>query len=433
MGEPLTAVEQVVLESLDLDGMVEGVRELVAIPSWGGRETPAQEWVAERIEAFGLALDLWEIDLEELAGHPAYSAELERDRALGVVGSLEGGEEGGSTLVLNGHVDVVPPGEEGLWSRPPFEGAVEDGAVHGRGSLDMKGGLVAGLFALKAVRDAGVRLDGSVHLQSVIGEEDGGSGTLAAVLRGYTGAGAVVMEPTKLSVAPAQAGAFNFRVRVPGRAAHGAVRNEGVSALEKAIVLHREILALEEERNRRLRSDPLFEGYSLPFPICIGTIRGGDWASSVPDHVTFEGRFGVSPAEEIEEARKSLERRIAEAADGDSFLRENPPSLEWWGGQFAPARTDPEHALVRTLTASFRDVTGREPRVEGMPYGADMGILVLEGGTPTVLFGPGDVRRAHRPDESVAITELEATARSLALLILRFCGIRGTERGPTAP
>jgi len=414
-------VEGRVLDALDLDGLVEAVRALVALPTWNGEETPAQELVAGWMADAGLAVDLWEIDLQELSRHPAFSAELERERPLGVVGTLEGVDDG-PTLVLNGHVDVVPPGDEELWSRPPFEPAVEQGRIHGRGALDMKGGLLAGLFAMKAVRDAGLTLAGDVHLQSVVGEEDGGLGTLAAILRGYTGDGAVVMEPTELAVAPAQAGAFNFRVRVPGRAAHGAVREEGVSAIEKAMVVYRAILGLEAARNHRLGQDPLYRRYRMPFPICVGTIRGGDWASSVPDHVTFEGRYGISPAEDPEEARRALEWAVAGAGDSDSFLRGHPPALEWWGGQFRPARTDPEHRLVQTLSASYGDATGREPRVEGMTYGADMGLLVHVGETPTVLFGPGDVRRAHRPDESLAVDDLVAAARSLALLLPRFCG-----------
>lgn len=414
-------VEGRVLDALDLDALVEAVQALVALPTWNGEETPAQELVAGWMADAGLAVDLWEIDMAELSRHPAFSAELDRERPLGVVGTLEG-EGDGPVLVLNGHVDVVPPGDEELWSRAPFEPVVEEGRIHGRGALDMKGGLLAGLFAMKAVRDAGLTLSGDVHLQSVVGEEDGGLGTLAAILRGYTGDGAVVMEPTELAVAPAQAGAFNFRVRVPGRAAHGAVREEGVSAIEKAMVVYRAILGLEAARNHRLGQDPLYRRYRTPFPICVGTIRGGDWASSVPDRVTFEGRYGLSPSEDPDEARRALEWAVAGAADADPFLRGHPPVLEWWGGQFRPARTDPEHRLVRTLSASYGDATGLEPRVEGMTYGADMGLLVHVGETPTVLFGPGDVRRAHRPDESLAVDDLVAATRSLTLLLLRFCG-----------
>jgi acetylornithine deacetylase len=425
----LTALERDVADAVDVDGLVRTARELVRIPSWNGRETAAQDFMAAAMADAGLAVDRWTIDLDELSRHPSFSAELERDEAIGVVGTWPGTGEVATdsgparTLVLNGHVDVVPPGDETLWTDLPFSGTVRDGRLYGRGALDMKGALVAGLYALRAVRSAGVRLAGDVHLQSVVGEEDGGVGTLASVLRGYRGDGAVVMEPTRLAVAPAQAGCLNFRVRIRGLAAHGAVRNEGVDAIEKMPTIMAGIRWLEEDRNRRLGGDPLFASYAFPFPICVGTVHGGDWASSVADHLTFEGRYGVAPGEDEDDARRELERAVADAAQGDPWLRDHPPELTWWGGRFTAARTDPEHPLVTTVRGAGSAVTGRELPLEGMTYGADMGTLATVGGTPAVLFGPGDIRRAHRPDEWVAIDDLAEVARTLAVAAVRFCGV----------
>ncbi|MGD2067330.1 MAG: ArgE/DapE family deacylase [Gemmatimonadota bacterium] len=411
---------------MDADGLLATARALVRIPTHEGNETPAQEAMADLMADAGLEVDRWVVDVEALARHPAFSAEIERHAPLGVVGTLPPSDAGGGrSLILNGHVDVVPPGDPALWSRPPFEAVVEEGRLYGRGALDMKGALVAGLFALRALRDAGVVLAGPVHLQSVFGEEDGGSGTLAAVERGYRADGAVVMEPTDRAVAPALAGALNFRIRVPGRAAHGAVREEGVSAIDNFLPVHRALRALEAERNRTLGDDPLFARYRLPFAICVGTLRAGDWASSVPDHLTLEGRFGVAPGEDLGAARESLERAVADAAAGDAFLATNPPRVAWWGGQFEPARTAPDHPVVEAVRTAVRDVDGTDPRVEGMTYGADAGLLVNHGHTPTVLFGPGDIRRAHRPDEWVAVDDLVAVARGLAVAAMRFCGAAG--------
>lgn len=418
----LTALEARVAESLDVAGMVEAAQRMVRLPSWGGEETPAQEAMASLMAGVGLDVDAWDIPMAEVVAHPAYAAEIEREHALGVVGTLPG-SGGGRSLILDGHVDVVPPGDPALWSHPPFAGVVVDGRLYGRGSVDMKGQLVAGLFALDALRRSGVTLEGDVHLFSVVGEEDGGMGTLASILRGYTADGAVVMEPTGLVVAPAQAGCLNFRVRIPGKAAHGAVREEGVSALEKLFPVYRALQELEAERNRRLGGDPVFRRYRTPYAICVGTVGGGDWASSVPDHVAIEGRYGVAPGEEPEAARAELAAALAVAAERDPFLRDHPPALEWWGGRFLAARTDSGHPLVESLRGAASAALGREVELEGMTYGADMGLLSNVARVPTVLFGAGDVRRAHRPDEWVGVDELEAQARALAVAAMRFCGV----------
>jgi acetylornithine deacetylase len=256
----------------------------------------------------------------------------------------------------------------------------------------------------------------------VVGEEDGGLGTLAAILRGPPADGAIVMEPTELIVVPVQAGCLNFRVRASGLAAHGAVRAEGVSAFEKLFALHDAIGSLEAERNAAFAGDPLFARYAVPFPISIGTMHGGDWASSVPDHATMEGRMGVRPGETFDAARRALEDAVAAAAARDPWMAEHPPAVEWWGGRFQPAVTSADDPLTRAVHGAATDVLGREAPLEAVPFGADAGLLVNVGRMPTVLFGAGDIRNAHRPDEHVSIGELVAMTRTLAVAVLRYCG-----------
>lgn len=416
----MTTAELRALDALDVEGMVNLTSELVRIPSVGGEEGTAQDRVADWMREEGLEVDRWRLDLDGLRAHPAFSAEVERASGVGVVGTL-GEDEGGRTLIFNGHVDVVPPGDPDQWRFDPWSGEVTETEVRGRGSLDMKGGLSAALFAARAIRDSGVRLTGTLLLESVIGEEDGGTGTLAAIERGYRGDGAVIMEPTNLAVCTAQAGSLNFRITVRGRSAHGCVRDEGVSALEKFLPIHEELLALEARRNHNTR-DPLFREYRIPFPLSVGIIRGGDWPSTVPDRVVAEGRYGVAPDEDPEEARAQFVDAVERAVRGDAFLKGNPPEIEWWGGTFHPARVSQEVAVVRELLGASTDLDGRAAPLAGVTFGSDMRLLVREGRTPAVLFGPGDVRRAHAPDESVAIRDLERTARTLILTALRFCG-----------
>ena len=417
--EEWTSQEGRVLDALDRDDLVESICALVAIPSMGGHETPAQEWVSALMTRIGLDVDVWELDFEALAQHPAHAVECERDRGLGVVGRLGEGS-GDASLILNGHVDVVPPGHDERWSGPPFVPRLEGDRIYGRGSVDMKAGLCSAIFAAKAIQDAGVRLAGTLLIESVIGEEDGGVGTLATISRGYRADGAIVMEPTNLEVATTGAGCFNFRVRVPGRAAHGALRSEGVSAIHKS---HRILAALDGlERDRNADGDPIIPG-DLPFPISVGTVSGGEWASSVPEEVVFEGRYGVRPGEDPEQARSALESAVAVAAGEDPFLRANAPEVEWWGGRYEACRINPDAGVAAAVREAHQVVTGRRAHVTGVPYGSDMALLVNHGATPTVLYGPGDVRNAHAPDEFVPIDEVVTAARSLALTVMRFCGV----------
>jgi len=421
--EQLTPLEARALEALDMDALVATASELIAFESWGGREVPIQEDVARRYRNAGLEVDCWELDLESLSRHPAVTAELTRERALGVVGRWGSGQ-GGPTLILNAHVDVVPAGEPERWTRAPFRGTVEGGRLWGRGAVDMKGALACALHAVTAVRDAGARLAGTVALHSVVGEEDGGLGTLATLVRGHTGDAAIVLEPTEGQVAPAQAGALSFRITLSGRAAHGALRTEGVNPIEHLERILRCLRDLETRRSARLQH-PLFRDLPIPFAICVGRVEAGIWASTVPESLVLEGRYGVGIGESPNEARRELEEAVSAAAAEDPWLAHHPPDVTWWGARFEPAAIDPEHPLVTTLAGAAATATGRDPRITGMPYGADMHLLVNKGGIPTVLFGPGDIRHAHAPDESVALAELEEVARTLVLVILRFCGATG--------
>jgi acetylornithine deacetylase len=423
----LSPLETRVLAAIDEDALLNDIRALVAHPSLGGTpaEVAVQHEAAQIMRAIGMDVDVWQLDLPALSTHPQASWEIERSEALGVVGSF-GSERGGRSLLFNGHVDVVPAGDLARWHSDPFVATLRDGRVYGRGALDMKGGLACAIAAVRAVQRSGVQLRGVVKIQSVIGEEEGGIGTLAAILRGHTADAAIVAEPTELKVAPAQAGAHNFRLTVFGAAAHGCVREEGVSAIEKFSVLLQAIIRLERERNDRLRAnDPtgLFQRYRTPNAICIGTVRGGEWASSESEVCVAEGRFGISVGEDPLTARRELEACVAAAAAADPWLAAHPPRVEWWGGTFDPGLTDVNHPLVGLTAACHRDGGAGAPQLEGMTYGADMRLLTNVAQMPTVLYGPGDVRLAHRPDESVAVADLLTATRTFVLAVLRWVGV----------
>ncbi len=417
----ISSQEQSALDRIDMDALVATLSDLVAFESDHGREVAIQHHMSGMLDGMGMRTDVWDIDLDALRANPAYRVEIEREQAVGVLGRWGAGQ--GRTLILNGHVDVVPPGEIERWSVAPFQATIRDGRVYGRGTVDMKGGLCCAIHAVRAIMDAGLELAGEVMIQPVVGEEDGGAGTLAAVVRGHRADAAIVLEPTELAVAPAQGGALSFRITVPGLAAHGALRSEGVDPLDYFDRIHRALRALEQARNERLRH-PLFADYEIPYAICVGKIRAGIWASTVAETLVLEGRYGVGIDEDPEQARAELEQAVARLAATDPWLRRNPPQVEWWGACFMPAAIPVDDPIVAQLTAAWQAASGKTAVVRGMPYGADMHLLVNQGQTPTVLFGPGDVRLAHAPDEYVPMDDLLAVTRTLVITILRFCGLK---------
>ena len=319
------------------DRIVGDLIEFVRIPSVSGtdEENEIQHLIARRLAELGVEVDAWEIALSEtLAADDFPGVEVDRTEAWGTVGRLPGAGDGQS-LLLNAHVDVVPPGDLRTWGvAGPFGAAVRGDQVHGRGTCDMKAGLVASLWVVRAFAAVGVPLRGDLLLGTVIGEEDGGLGTYALLQRGWRADACVIPEPTSLDIAPGSSGALTFRLTVRGLAAHASRRLAGVSAIEKFIPVFVAIRRFEAARNEV--KHPLMTRWKLPVPIEVGMIKSGDWASSVPDVLTADGRLGVAIGEDVEDARQALTNVISEACAADPWLREHPVRVEWWGGQFAP-------------------------------------------------------------------------------------------------
>jgi len=315
----------------------------------------------------------------------------------------------------------VDPGDSAAWTREPLSGAVKDGLIYGRGSCDMKGGLVTHLIALDALSDLGLTLRGDVTVAATVGEENGGLGALSTVLRGYRADAALITEPTRLALVPAQGGSLVFRLKVQGRSAHAAARDEGVSALEKFVPIFEDLQELERERNAVL-SHPLYDGLKNKVPINVGIVRAGNWASTVPESLVAEGRVGLIPGEEVAPFKDLVAERIGAVAGRDPWLREHPPELEWFGGQFAPAEVASDAPICEALREAHEQVTGEVPPVEGVPYGADMRLFIRFGGMPCVMYGAGDVNLAHAPDEHISVTDLLTATSTIACLLVDWCG-----------
>jgi acetylornithine deacetylase len=389
------------------------LQELVRRPSLPGEEGEAQEAVADALRALDLEVDVLPCRFDDVRHHPAFVDDgYAPDGRVDVLGRWPGtGRGGGRSLVLNGHIDVVPEGDPARWSRSPWSGDVVDGAVHGRGACDMKAGIAAAVGALAAARRVGIRPAGDVLVQSVVGEETGGLGTLAAIVHSHTADAALILEPTSLDACPVQSGALTFRIAVPGLAAHGATRHDGVSALDKLRVVLDALDRLEAERRAERTA-----------PISVGTVHGGVWPSSVPEEVVVEGRYGVLPGEDVATARRAFEAAVGAAAAADGWLAGHPPAVAWVEGQFESGATPRDDPFVAAVSSAHRAVAGAEPVVRGVPYGSDLRLFTNHAGMPAVLYGPGDARWAHAVDERVPIAEVVAAARTVAVLVARWCG-----------
>ena len=421
------------------DDLVEAVSGAVRIPSVNpkypgqvydevvGGEGETAKFIARYYEALGCEVDVFAI-------------EPGRENAVGVLR----GSGGGRSLIFNGHVDVVPPGDPANWtSGDPFSGRVDDDRIWGRGSTDMKGGILAQAFAAQAIRNAGLRLQGDLILEAVVGEEvmDHLCGTTAVIDRGYRADAAVVSEPssppTPLAVVPISPGLWWFSVTVRGKASHASMRGQtfraggggaevGVNAIDKGIFIFQAIRQLEDTWGLT-KSHPLFApGH---FTIHPGVVTGGPSGVLVPfvisEFTTFEYCVWYHPEEDPADVRAEIEAHIAAAAKTDPWLAEHPPELEWklnWPASVV----DPAHPIVGTVCEAVERATAGTrlagpATVQGFAAVEDTSWLNAKG-IPAISCGAGDLRVAHADDEYVLIDELLAACRVYAATALDWCG-----------
>lgn len=403
------------------DDLIAFLRTLVQTPSITGHERAAQRVIEAQYRTLGLDVDVVESTRAALEAHPAFSDDgLPFTDRVNVVGRWRGDGRGRS-LILNGHIDVVPPGEIDRWTVDPWSGLVRDGDVFGRGACDMKGGLSAATFAVRALKAIGFRPAGDILLESVVAEETGGIGSLTTIVHGYRADACIITEPTGLTMWTAQSGALTFRITVRGLAAHAAFKSRGVSAIELFLPIVDMLQRLDVERHTR-HPHPLFDDPSNIAPISIGTVRGGDWPSTVPALLVAEGRFGVFPGESIEEARDALARALESVVECHPWFAQHPPELEWFEGQFESGEVDPDSPIVHTVARSHRRVHDSDAGIGAVSSGTDARLFTRHANIPTVLYGPGNVAQAHAVDERISIDEVVRCTKVLAHAIIDWCG-----------
>jgi acetylornithine deacetylase len=391
----------------------------------GTGETAAQAVLRAVYEAAGCEID----QFEAITG---------RANLVGVRRGVGGADA--RSLIFNGHVDTVAPGDPANWSSGnPFDGRTEDGCVVGLGASDQKSGLVAQAWATRALAAAGIRLRGDLLVESVVGEEmmEHRAGVTATIERGHRADAAIVSEPTSFSgaptLAPCSGGATVFTLRIEGRTAHSCARGNhiwpggtgerhAVNAIEKAFVVTAALKRLEEEWGRT-RSHPLFPpGYFTIGPdTFLGTLHGQTFSWAVANQAQLEYLVMYEPTRSQADVRREIETYLGGVFDGDTWLRDHRPTIEW-PHTWPPYDTPVSHPLVTTVAAAHEAALRTPVEVAGFAAVDDATYFEAQG-IPAVSYGPGSILTCHCFDERVPIEDVIRATKVYAAAAIQWCGV----------
>ncbi|HYF56388.1 MAG TPA: ArgE/DapE family deacylase [Salinarimonas sp.] len=398
-------------------------QELVRFPSLRGEEHAIQDFVFRELRRRGYATDRFAMDGQALARHPGGAPVSERHSdAPIVVGIHRPRAERGRSLILQAHVDVVPTGPADMWTRPPFEPAIAEGWLHGRGSADMKAGHAANLACLDALRRIGLQPAATVYVQSVVEEESTGNGALMTHLRGYRADAVLIPEPEDERLVRANVGVLWFTVEVRGHPVHVREMGTGANAIDAAYRIVGALRALEARWNEDRAGRPHFADADHPINLNVGRIEGGDWASSVPAWCRLECRIALYPGTPAGEAARAVEEVVAAFARADPFLANNPPRIAFDGffaeGYVLEEGSEAEAALARAHEAA----TGRALESFMTAGYLDTRVHALYDRVPALCYGPVG-QSIHGVDERVELASVKRVTAAMALFVAEWCGV----------
>ncbi|MGO9823462.1 MAG: M20/M25/M40 family metallo-hydrolase [Solirubrobacteraceae bacterium] len=395
-------------------------------------EAALQAYLADRLQAVGGEVDLWQPDDAAMQGRPLVPPGLDFAGRPQLIATRRGGG-GGRSLVFNGHIDVVSAQPLDAWTSDPFAAEVRDGNLYGRGSCDMKGGIAAMVFAFESLAD--IELAGDLLVATNTDEESSGAGGTALVDHGLRADAAIVTEPTNFKTWIACRGSEYGVIKVPGRPGHAEVRQPdwrrggAVNAIEKAGVVLDAIASLRREWAAR-------DGLEHPFlsrPALVPTMaRSGEWPVTYPAQCDLTIAVMYVPAQADatgwgSDVRREVEAWIArESAQADDWLAAHPPVIEWWANSVMPFATDSSEPIVAELAGAGADL-GLSGGLGGLDSWYDGATLSQLAGIPAVGYGPpgfdaDGVSIAHMVDEYVPVDGLVRCAQALAVTAMRFCG-----------
>jgi acetylornithine deacetylase len=406
------------------DKQVTFLQDLVRFPSRRGEEAPLQDWIARAFAKRGYAVDRFTLADVGLSGHEksAPMVDVDPEGSVQVVAAHRPKNPIGRSLILQGHIDVVPEGPEDMWTHPPYAGVVRDGWIYGRGANDMKAGVSCMVFAMDALREAGLEPSADVYLQTVTEEESTGNGALSTLLRGYRADAALIPEPTGHAITRTHTGTLWFRLRARGVPVHVAVAQDGTNAILSIVHLIQALAEHTKALNKAAASDPWYSRVPSPIKFNPGIIRGGDWASSTPAWCEVDCRIGLLPSMEVKEAMAGVERVVKEATKGDNFLANNPPEIVWHGFQADGFVLEPGSEAEAVLGAAHLEVHGKPMEERRSTAVNDTRYYGRYYGIPALCYGPKGEGN-HGFDERTSIEDLRRCTLTLAKFIANWCGV----------
>src|SRR5712672_2093406 len=385
-----------ILDAVDagFDAQLATTRDFVAIPSTRGAEGPCQDMIGDLLRQRGYEVDDWHIDVEDLKDLRGFGP-IEHDfsKARTVVGTYRPANNAGKSLILQGHC-----------------------------ACDMKSGTIGALYALDAIKAAGLRPTGRIHFQSVIEEESTGVGALSTLQRGYRADACFIPEPTGGKMVRSQVGVIWFRLKVRGIPVHVAHAGSGANAIMAAYHLIHSLQKLEAAWNERAKADRHFKALTHPINFNPGIIKGGDWASSVPAWCDVDCRIAILPGWSVADHQAEILACVSAAARDHRFLSNNPPVVEWSGflseGYELKDSAEPEAAFGK----AYKEVYGGA--VQNLVFTAltDTRFYGLNYNIPSLCFGASGAAM-HGFNEYVDLDSLRKSTKATALFIAEWCGV----------
>jgi acetylornithine deacetylase len=395
--------------------------ELVRQPSLLGDEASAQLRMLQQFQRLGLRVDEFEIDEDQIRKHPGYSPSIVpyagRRNVVGV--HQPKGPVRGKSLILNGHIDVVPVGAARLWTSPPFQPVIDGDKLYGRGAGDMKAGIVACTMAFEALQRLGLEPAAPVFLQSVIEEECTGNGALACLVQGYRADAALIPEPIP-GIMTSQMGVMWVAIEVLGTPVHAAVAQTGVAAIEFAQYLCARLKELEAQWNEPANRHPHYAHHEHPINFNVGKLSGGEWASSVATQCRADVRIGFYPGMKPAQVRALIEAVLRAAYEAHPKKASVCYELIYQGFQAEGMLVDMNQPMIDTLKECHHEVAGGVVPLVASTATTDARFFQLYAGIPATCYGPLS-GNTHGIDEWVSIDSMMQVSTVLALFMARWC------------